>query len=402
MKRMVVFAAACLLVTACNDSMAPTAGAPAYGLQPSAQQLFQRYVSLGTSITHGVQAAGVFDDAQKQAWSAQLAARVGASYTLPLVYDPGCPAPLLAPLAANLVLLGAFAAFGTGGDLVSTLGGICMPNRDGVVLPANNVGISGARAHDALYTTPEIAASISANRGAMYSRVLLPGQTQVAAMLAQQPTFVSIELATNEVLPASTGRLAAMPPYTEWVTDFDQVVAAVQSTGARAVIVGLPISAATFPSVRRAREFFQQWPYLLTLGITVSINCYFSPNHLFIPGYLLSLLKKAPTTATCADVPGAVDYVLTPSDITAINARMALMNAHMEARALENGYAFFKLSVLFDLPKVSFNMYDVLFSSKPFGPYMSLDGVHPNGAGHAIIASSAAQAINAKYGVAIP
>ena len=99
MKRMVVFAAACLLVTACNDSMAPTAGAPAYSLQPSAQQLFQRYVSLGTSITHGVQAAGVFDDAQKQAWSAQLAARVGASYTLPLVYDPGCPAPLLAPLA---------------------------------------------------------------------------------------------------------------------------------------------------------------------------------------------------------------------------------------------------------------------------------------------------------------
>ena len=59
---------------------------------------------------------------------------------------------------------------------------------------------------------------------------------------------------------------------------------------------------------------------------------------------------------------------MTPSDISAINARMALMNAHMEARALENDYAFFKLSVLFDLPKVSFNMYDVLFSSKPFGP----------------------------------
>ena len=46
------------------------------------------------------------------------------------------------------------------------------------------------------------------------------------------------------------------------------------------------------------RELFHEWPYLLTLGISVSINCYWSTNHLFIPGYVLGLISRAPTTAT--------------------------------------------------------------------------------------------------------
>src|SRR4029453_56836 len=114
-------------------------------------------------------------------------------------------------------------------------------------------------------------------------------------------------------------------------------------TGARAVLVGLPTNAAQFPSIRSSKEFFNQWPALLGLGITVSLNCLFSTNQLFVPGYLLTLVSKAPTTATCANVPGAVDYVLTSSDISAINTRIAQMNARMQAKATQNGYAYFSL-----------------------------------------------------------
>lgn len=402
MKRVLLSISASLVLSACGDVIAPPEAPPRASVQPTVQELFTRYVSLGTSISMGVQAAGVYDDAQMVSMPAQLAARAGASFSLPLIEDPGCPPRLIAPLATNLVLIGAFAALGAGEDFVTAVGNICMPLKSGITLPTNNVAISGARAHDALYTTPAIAGATSASRGKMYRRVLREEQTQVTAMLAQNPTFVSVELATNEVLPAATGRVAAMTPFTSWQADFDQIVAAVRSTGGRAVIAGLPNNATNFPSVRRAREFFYQWPYLLTLGISVSLNCYFSSNYLFIPGYVLTLLSKVPTTATCSDVPGAVDYVLTPGDINAVNARMAQMNAHMEARAIENNYAFFKISALYDRPKVSFSMYDVLFSGQPFGPYMSLDGIHPNGAGHAILAAAAAQAINAKYGVAIP
>jgi hypothetical protein len=38
----------------------------------------------------------------------------------------------------------------------------------------------------------------------------------------------------------------------------------------------------------------------------------------------------------------------------------------------------------------------------PFGQYVSLDGVHPNGYGHQMIANAAAQAINEHYGWSIP
>jgi hypothetical protein len=367
-------------------------------LEPAtALELFQRYVAMGTSNSMGVQSAGIFAAGQRAAWPAQLAALVGAPFSLPLVEDPGCGPPLLPPLAADAVLVGAF-----GGDLVTAVMNFCAPLRADVVLPANSVAISGAKAHDALYSTIESEAAGSARTGVLYSRVLLPGQTQVTAMLARQPTFVSVELAANEVLGASTGLLSAMTPYDDWVRDYDQILDAVRSSGARAVLVGLPNNAANFPSIRRAREFFDQWPFLLTLGIRVSLNCAFSSNQLFVPGYLLTLVAASPSTATCSNVPGTADYVLTAGDISAINARMAQMNAHIQAKASENGWAYFSLEAVYGLPKPRFSVPDVLFSNNPFGPYVSLDGVHPSALGQGVLAAAAAQAISARYGVVIP
>jgi lysophospholipase L1-like esterase len=361
----------------------------------TAQSIFARYVALGTSNSMGVQSAGIYAPGQRAAWPAQLAALVGVPFSLPLEQDPGCGPPLLPPLAADAVLVGAF-----GNDLVTAVMNTCAPLQAGVTLPANNVAISGADVHDALYSTIE-SEGTTTRTGVLYSRVLLPGQTQIAAMIAQQPTFVSVELAANDVLPASTGRISAMTPYADWERDYDQVLAAVQSTGARAVLVGLPNNAANFPSIRRARELFNEWPSLLALGVSVSLNCYFSSNYLFVPGYILTLLSKTPTTATCADVPGAADYVLTASDMNAINARMAQMNAHMQAKAAANGYAYFSLDAVYGLAKPRFSVSDLLFSNSPFGTYISLDGVHPSSQGQALLAAAAAQAISATYGVPI-
>src|SRR5688572_4024530 len=390
---------AVLAVAACADPTAPSFVPPRFSIQATPQELFARYVAMGTSNSMGVQAAGISASGQRMAWPAQLASRVGVPFSMPLIQDPGCSPPLLAPLAANMVLVAGFAAFGE--DLVSAVMNVCMPLREGTTLPTNNVAISGAKARDAFHTTPEHEAAHNPQAGEMYGRVLPPGHTQVTAMLAQQPTFVSVELAANEVLPASTGRVSAMTPFADWVRDYDQIIAAVQSTGAGAVLVGLPNNAANFPSIRRAREFFNEWPDLLAMGISMSLNCYFSSNYVFIPGYVLKLISRSPTTATCADVPGVVDYVLTSGDIAAINARMAQMNAHIEAKANDNGYAFFKLAALYDLPKINFNLYDVFFSKTPFGANMSLDGVHPSAQGQTILANTAVQAINARYGLAI-
>ena len=407
MRALSVLLGATLALSACTEPTAPPSPLSPHERPQllTAQELFTHYVALGTSNSQGVQSAGISAATQRAAWPAQLAARAGATFSLPLIQDPGCSPPLLPPLAADVALVAAFGAFGAGDDLVSAVMTTCMPLMPGIVPPTNNVAISGADVHDALTMTIASATLASVRVGTLYSRVLAPGQTQVTAMLAQQPTFVSVELAANDVLPASTGRITVMTPYANWEADYDQVVAAVHSTGARAVLVGLPNDARKFPSVRTARELFNQWPYLATLGITVSLNCYWgsgSSNFVFLPGYILTLLSRAPTTASCADVPGAADYVLTPSDMNAINARMAQINTHIQAKASENGYAYFALSALYDLPKPSLNLYNVLFSNAPFGPNMSLDGVHPNAQGQSILATAAAQSINTRYGLAIP
>jgi lysophospholipase L1-like esterase len=389
-----------LALAACADPVAPRATAPG---SPSATtpltipQVFARFVALGTSNSMGVQSAGIFAAGQQASWPAEVARRAGMPFSLPLVQDPGCGPPLVPPLASDLALVGGF-----GNDLVTTVMNTCAPLRSGVTLPANSVAISGADVHDALTATVESKMALSTRVGTLYSRVLPPGKTQVSAMLDQNPTFVSVELTANDVLPASTGRIDAMTPYDSWASDYDQVLAAVRSTGARAVLVGLPTNAAQFPSIRSSREFFKQGPALLELGISVSVSCYFSTNQLFIPGYLLTLVSKAPTTATCADVPGAADYVLTASDIDAINARIEQMNAHVQAMATDNGWAYFDLDPVYALPKPAFRITDLLFSNQPFGPYISLDGVHPSPAGQSLLASAAVAAINAKYGLTIP
>ncbi|MFL5579279.1 MAG: SGNH/GDSL hydrolase family protein [Gemmatimonadaceae bacterium] len=394
---------AALALAACADPAAPPR--PALDVATTAE-VFARYVAMGTSNSQGVQSAGNTAATQRAAWPAQLAARAGAPFSLPLFQSPGCTPPLIAPLAANAVLVAAYSAFGAGDDLVTTVSNTCAPLVDGIVPPTSNVAISGADVHDAVSTTIDLATLRSPRIGTLYSRILAPGQTQLTAMLAQSPTMVSVELAANDVLPASTGRISAMTPYANWAADYDQAIAAVKSTGARAVLVGLPNNAAQFPSIRRANEFFNEWPDMLAMGVTVSFSCSKyganGSNYLFIPGYVLTLLSKSPTTATCADVPGAVDYVMTPSDISAINARMAQINARIQAIANENGYAYFSLSALYDLPKINFDMYHVMFSDTPFGAHMSLDGVHPSAQGQTILANAAVQAINAKYGLAIP
>src|SRR5690348_1451030 len=405
MCRILPLAGAALALAACSDPTRPTSASSTVDASSplAAESVFARYVALGTSNSMGVQSAGISAAGQRTAWPAQLAARLpGVSFSLPLVRDPGCNPPLVAPLAADLALVATFGGADAGNDLVQSVMTTCEPLQDGITLPTNSVAISGANVHDALFTTPESAMVRSTRVGTLYSRVLAPGETQVTAMLAQHPTFVSVELAANEVLPASRGDVSAMTPYADWARDYDSVLAAVRSTGARAVLVGLPADAANFPSIRRASELFDERAALLRFGIAVSPACASSSNYLFIPGYLLTLLSRAPTIATCADVPGTDDFVLTPDDMNEIDARMAQMNAHIQAKANEGGYAHFTLGAVYDLPKPAFSVHDLFFSNTPFGPDISLDGVHPSASGQTILADSAAQAIDARYGFAIP
>src|SRR4051812_33426551 len=153
------------VVAACSDPDGPAASSS------SAAQLFDRFVALGTSNSMGVQSAGIFAAGQRAAWPAQLASRVGVSFSMPLVQEPGCGPPLSSPLASDLALVGTL-----GEGFVNAVGATCAPLASGITLPTNNVAISGADVHDALVATPESKSAGDARTGALYSRVLAPGQ----------------------------------------------------------------------------------------------------------------------------------------------------------------------------------------------------------------------------------
>src|SRR5688500_3240207 len=163
MRRSLLAFGAALAIAACTDPVAPppsphgpstTDIAPIASVAATAQTLLARFVSLGTSNSQGVQSAGIFANAQRAAWPAELARRAGVPYALPLIQDPGCGPPLPPPLVVNLALVAAFQD-----ELVTGVMNFCTPLRARVTLRTNNVAIAGAKIRDALRTTPEIEAA---------------------------------------------------------------------------------------------------------------------------------------------------------------------------------------------------------------------------------------------------
>ena len=112
-------------------------------------------------------------------------------------------------------------------------------------------------------------------------------------------------------------------------------------------------------------------------------------------------------TLSCANAPsasGVQDFVLAPAEIEQLNAQLAAMNAVIRREADRRGFAHFALSALYDEAnsKAPFSAVTLMTSAEPYGPLISLDGVHPSTAGHQLLADAAARALNATYRLGIP
>jgi hypothetical protein len=402
--------ACALAIAACSDSTAPTLPTPRTEVltQSEGRGVFQRYVAIGTSISMGWQSDGVNAVMQSEAWPAQLARLAGRDLDLPLISGTGCRAPLVAPLASGTRTNGEAAA-------LPAAQAACAPLQAGVELPARNVAIAGARTSDALGTTPENQPDVFYQK--LYSRILAPGQTQLTAALAQKPKFVSIELGANEVMGARSGIAipgATIVPISVWAPQYTNLVGTVAREVKRGVLVGLIKDVATFPSFRRGAELYaDRAAFLGGFHVEVSSDCENSQNLLFVAvrvptAVATGLAQKArglgPYVLRCADGgQGVQDFVLTPNEQRVVNAVLAEMNEHIAITARRNDFAIVYLEELFGRPdlKPPFSVVQFMTSTNPYGPLMSLDGIHPSGQGHAVLAAGAVRAINEKYGYGI-
>jgi lysophospholipase L1-like esterase len=332
---------------------------------------------MGTSITMGFASDGVNSSTQQTSWANLLAADAGATFTIPLIDAPGCRPPLAAPLGLLRRV----------DNTLFTIISTCSPNSAGVTLPAQNVAIQGATAGDATST--------NYGPGTTGGRVLLIGQTQVGAMRAQDPTFVSVEFGANELLGALSGLVSnsTVVPFSVFSSNYAAIITNVKQSGAKALLSLVPTDVSKFPALRTGPELAAQRAPFGVLNVSVNTNCNTS-------GATRASSGLGPADLSCADVAGTADGVLTPADITALNALAVQMNTFITSQATANGYATFPLGALYDTAKdgVTFDLATILTSPTPFGARMSLDGIHPSAAGQQVLMAAAKAAIVAAYG----
>jgi lysophospholipase L1-like esterase len=363
----------------------------------SARPTFARYVAIGTSISAGVQSDGLIFTSQTTSWPAQLDAAVGRALSQPYIGGTGCASPILTPLLLATRLSGE-------SPLAPTATLSCAPRLPGVTLPVDNVAINGALTVDALSTKPETPGAPQ-----IYQRVLQSGMTQVSTMLARNPTIVSVELGSNEVL----GPLAGFPVFPEplWEGPYDQVLTFVALKTDKAVAVGLIDDLRHVPGIRTGSEIWADAPEFLLFHVIVSPDCSVAPgstNVFFVP---VSVAVAAAAGLASAQHGGpfipfscSSNFILTGGQADVINGQMHTMTDYIHTRAGARGFAYFDLSALYDRSDIKgpFSVTKLMTSLSPFGPYFSADGVHPNGAGQTILARAAAQALNKTYGLGIP
>ena len=418
-------------LSACADQNVPTIPAPGASAslakeagEPETKKLFKEYVAMGSSIAAGFMSGGINDSTQLLAYPSILAQRGDAKkFDVPLLAKPGCPAPWIAPLTPS--------APGCAG-------------RSNDVLPpdANNVAVPGIRVAEALVPP--------ANPADIYS-LLLGGSSEVGAMLAAKPTFVTVELGDNDVFGAVlAGIVGPVVPNGDSIltrlagfqSAYGQVAAALASVNQLrgAVLVGVIDPLFGSPIVQPGAYFFLASDAAGNfLGKPVNPNCapftpFGQPNPLAANFVSFEILLDAnvPQINCSPDAfppgdPRRGAYLLDPAEQSVIHTRVQQYNTTIAQLATANGWAFVDPNVIIaaalasrtngradqlrkcqDLATPStaavLNTCPVTGPTAApnfFGALISFDGVHPSALGQKALANLIAAAINAKYGTAL-
>src|ERR1051325_864976 len=371
--------------------------------------MFQRYVSLGNSLTAGFQSGGINDSTQKQSYAVKLAAAMGGdSFYRPSLTIPGCPPPIDT----------LFTASGTPHRLGGTLAPPC--SLRSVPLPPyiSDVAVPGATVFDPIHAgrTPSATA---------LTLLILGAGSQIQAARAAQPTFVSAWIGNNDVLGAATDTANAGNPAE--VTDtavfrarYDSLLAGFDSTPSiqGGILIGVA-DVAAIPYFSYGVTYFGAFlQSKLPPAMVVSANCAprtsggIGDTVLVAFQYGFGLIGRAaagvPDTLDCTN-----DHNIEPAELANIHATVAAYNGVISARATARHWAYVDpngpLATLRGdttqvriFPNTAATSCNGTATGSPFGLAFTCDGIHPSNATHHLIAQVLVQAINATYGSAIP
>jgi len=400
-----------LAAAACNDDQLnrPFSNVPV-------DPLFDRYVSMGNSITAGFQSGGINDSTQLQSYAVLLARAMRAPFFPPLLNRPGCPPPYTNVFAQPTPTR-------VGGGTATTCALRKIPNPAPPYI--SNTAVPGAEVEDI------ISNSDTASNPNTLTQFILGGLTQTQMLERAHPTFVSIWIGNNDVLGAATsstnpGDSTKITSVANFQARYSAMLDTVDAAGPQgAILVGvanvtaIPFfsAGATYWAIKNGLVPGSAFPP----AFTVSNNC--APVASGIPGargdqtlvpfpYGAALLGAAqlgaPRNLDCADTVAAV---VVPSELTKLVAAVTAYNAFISSQATAHGWAYVDpnptLDSLRTLPQPNtvvraFPLIGQPCNLNPFGSAFTCDGVHPSAFTHRLIAIKLRDAINAAYTTTIP
>jgi len=400
-----------LAAAACNDDQLnrPFSNTPV-------DPLFERYVSMGNSITAGFQSGGINDSTQLQSYAVQLARAMRSPFFPPLLNRPGCPPPYTNVFAQPTPTR-------VGGGTATTCALRKIPNPAPPYI--SNTAVPGAEVEDILSN------SDTASNPNTLTQFILGGLTQTQMLERAHPTFVSIWIGNNDVLGAATsstnsGDSTKITSVTNFQARYSAMLDTVEAVGPQgAILIGvanvtaIPFfsAGATYWAIKNGLVPGSAFP----AAFTVSNNC--APIATGIPGargdstlvpfpYGAALLGAAqlgaPRNLDCADTVAAV---VVPKELVKLVTAVTAYNTFISAQATSHGWAYLSPNPTLDslraLPQPNtvvraFPLIGQPCNVNPFGTAFTCDGVHPSAFTHRLIAIKLRDAINAAYTTTIP
>jgi len=390
-------AAAFLACNADNAVLGPTPIDP----------LFTSYVALGNSITAGYQSGGINDSTQAQSYAVLLAKQMHTRFAFPALNKPGCPPPVNNLLTQTRVTLA--------GQPASTSTTCLLRASAGIGATLNNVAVPGIASAD-----PIAVGGTAANANNALVELILGGKTMVAKALDASPTFATVWVGNNDILgPATSGLITTATPAATFTTNYNAMMTALMAgaPNLKGVLIGVvqvsqvPLlfqaGALTNPTVAAAAAQVAGRPVVLDPTTCAGNNA----GALVAFPYLVAIRSRpaaAPGTVFCQKTTvngGATDPgdngILDLTEQASVTALINAYNASIKAKADALGFAYYDpnttLAALKADPTKIPPFPNLASTTAPFGPYFSLDGVHPSALAHTTIANDIITAINAKY-----
>ena len=402
-----------LVATGCNNDQLnrPFATTPV-------DPLFDRYVSMGNSITAGFQSGGINDSTQQQSYAVLLAQAMHSPFFPPLLGKPGCPPPY------TNVFTGA--RYAVPGQPFPSTAATCALRKIPNPAPPyiSNTAVPGAWVID-IYNN-----GTGAHPNPL-TQFILGGLTQVQMLERAHPSFVSVWIGNNDVLAAATssanaGDSTLITPVTTFQTNYSAMLDSVDAVGPQGGILIGVANVTAVPFFSRGATYWAIKNHLAppdsfpTL-FTVSNNC--APIATGIPGargdsvlvpfpYGAELLGAvqlgAPRNLDCAD---SVARIVVPKELVKLVGTVQAYNTFISAQATAHGWAYLDPNATLDSLRAiptAVRPFPALLQpcnavlGLPFGTAFSCDAVHPSASTHRLIAQKLRLAINAAYTTAIP